>query len=142
MIALQQATDEELALRKDSFERLHITCTFQPEILYAGLTVDVLAPEYDIVEDVSGAVRYRVESIRHIVEPGVALGRGHDAVTALELVKHNGGQRVNATRTRQASNHQNAINVPHEGRLRLLEEYSQAVGGYAYGKGKLCYSGV
>jgi len=56
MIALQQATDEELALRKDSFERLHITCTFQPEILYAGLTVDVLAPEYDIVEGVSGAV--------------------------------------------------------------------------------------
>ncbi|MCL1977597.1 MAG: hypothetical protein FWG55_05820 [Candidatus Bathyarchaeota archaeon] len=135
MISLQQAADEELALRKDSFERLHITCTFQPNILYAGLTVDVLAAEYDIVEGVNGAVRYRVENIRHIVEPGVALCRGHDAITVLELVKHNNGQRVNATRTRQASNHQNAVNVSHEGRLRRLEEYSQAVGGSSSGGG-------
>ncbi|MCL2641973.1 MAG: hypothetical protein FWD52_00420 [Candidatus Bathyarchaeota archaeon] len=133
MVALQNAANTELAMRKDSFEKLVLICTFQQSLRFSGLTVNVLAPEFGIVQGSNSAITYRIDSIRHIAEPGVTLIRNHDAITQLELTRLVSNQRINNIRTRATSNHQNAVNVSHAERIQKLEEYGSRGTGFGTG---------
>ena len=117
---LQQVADAELESRKNPITKLKLTCTFQPSILYAGYLVNVLAPDAHIGSGSTPEV-FRILSVHHVAEPGVDLCKGHDAITELELVKHEGGA-IDPVRAKLASNPQAAINVRHDSRLRVLEQ--------------------
>jgi hypothetical protein len=134
-VQLQATADAELANRKDPINKLKLTCTFQPTLLYAGYLVTVLAPNDNIGSGSTGVV-YRILNIHHIAEPGVNLCRNHDAITILELIKHDGGAGVDPTRFKLAStNPQSAINIRVDSRIRVLESSLSTTGIAASGGG-------
>jgi hypothetical protein len=69
-------------------------------------------------------VTYRILSIHHAAEPGVLLCKNHDAITELELIRHDGGVGVDPTRFKLTSAPQAAINTRFESRLRVIESSS------------------
>jgi hypothetical protein len=131
---VQYVADEEARTRKDPFDKYSLLCDFQPNLLYAGLLCYVLAPDYHIGAGVTPELG-RILSIRHLFIPGVPGTRGFDAFTYVEVVRHNGGQNVNAAKLRQAGNPQNAINMGHEARLLTLEDKSGGGSGGSGGGG-------
>jgi hypothetical protein len=125
-VQLQEVADAELVNRKDVADKLNLTCTFQPSLLYAGYLVDVLAP-YAYIGSGSTPITYRIISVRHTAEPGTDLCKGHDAITELELVKHD-GVTINPTRYKLVSASAAAISISHENRLRVIESSLTGVG--------------
>jgi hypothetical protein len=119
-LQLQDIADSELIVRKDPVYKLTFTCTLQTGLLYAGYLVDVLAPDAYIGSGVTPVV-YRILSIHHTAEPGVDLCMGNDAITVLELVRHDGGVGADPTRFKLATSPQVAINTRYDSRLRVLE---------------------
>lgn len=119
-LQLQDIADIELIVRKDPVYKLALTCTLQTALLYAGYLVDVLAPDAYIGSG-STPVVYRILSIHHTAAPGEDLCKGHDAITVLELVRHDGGVGADPTRFKLASSPQAAINTRYDSRLRVLE---------------------
>ena len=130
-LQLQVIAENELANRKDPVHKLSLTCTFQPALLYSGYTVDVLVPDA-YIGTIGHPVKYRIISIKHIAEPGVNLCRGHDAVTLLELVRHDSGVSVDGNRVKMSSSPQDAINVSLENRVNILEKTAGS-GGFGGG---------
>lgn len=133
-LQLQEIADTELANRKDPIEKLNLTCTLQTALLYAGYLVSVLAPNTYIGSGETPEV-YRILTLHHAAEPGVDLCRGHDAVTELELIKHDGGAGADPTRFKLASSPQAAINVRYDSRLRVLESSLTGSGSLLGGAG-------
>ena len=91
---LQEIATPKLALIPIvTARKLTLTCTYQPNLLYAGYLVNVLAPNDHIGTAPSSPLVYRIISLHHTAEPGVNLCKGHDAITVLELILHEGGGR-------------------------------------------------
>ena len=119
-LQLQAIADNELVVRKDPIYKLNLTCTLQTALLYAGYTVDVLAPTANIGSGTT-SVTYRILSLHSYATPGEIICKGHDCVTELELIKHDNGIGADPTRFKLASSPQAAINTRYDSRLRVLE---------------------
>jgi hypothetical protein len=132
---LQEIADTELANRCQPAKKLTLTCTYQPNLLYAGYLVNVLAPNDHIGTAPSSPLVYRIISLHHTAEPGVNLCKGHDAITVLELILHEGGVGADSTRFKLASSPQAAINQRTVSRLNVLEKSVSGSGSIVAGKG-------
>jgi len=131
---LQDIAANELANRKNPVYKLKLTCTLQTDLLYSGYLVNVLAPTAYIGYEET-PVEYRILSLHHAAEPGVDLCRGHDAITELELIRHDGGVGADPTRFKLASAPQAAINARYDSRLRVLEGSLSGSGNLLAGAG-------
>ncbi|MCL2288629.1 MAG: hypothetical protein FWC33_05620, partial [Candidatus Bathyarchaeota archaeon] len=133
-LAVQYVADAEAQSRTNAFRKYSLMCDIQPSLLYANLLCYVLAPQYHIGSGLNPEI-CRILSIKHVVFPGEPEGHGFDALSFVEVVRHNGGQNINAARLRRVGNPQNAINTGHENRLVTLENKAGGGSGGSGGGG-------
>lgn len=134
-VQLDEVAETELSARKDPTEKLKVTCTFQPELLYAGYLVSVLAPSSGIgtVPEVGplSVVQYLILSIRHVATPGISILRNFDSITELELLRFSSEAPVTdlVRYSLGASSPQTVANTRFEQRLNVLENSASGSGG-------------
>jgi len=117
---------QELAVRKDPFEKFTFTTKFLYQLLYTGLCLNAQVPGLGIGND-STSVKLRVTKFVHTIYPGEDLCKGEDAITEVEAVLFNAP--ITASRLLQSSNRQGAVNVSTESRLATLENESKGAAG-------------
>ena len=119
-VELQKVAETELANRSSPVQKLTLTCTLQPSLLYAGYLVDVYAPS-DYIGSDNTPIKYRIVKLRHSAEPGTSLCKGFDAITVLDLIRHDDGVSADPARLNLTSSSQTTINTRFDSRLRVLE---------------------